>query len=177
MFVKYGNQYTQVFEYIRMNYDTVNVYQDDFKSGTHRMHSEGFARCIGLAFVNYSRTRGALAHLSPGTPPELFCDGYVGHVMGSYSKPVERLESIFEDPQKVRAVQIFDANCYAWHPDDVAARLRTKGFTDFSAVALRNTTGKVYHKTISLDVKKGLIHIGSTINRGIMTIPLFSDVE
>jgi len=177
MYTKNGEQYTDLLELIRLDERTVQVNQDDFNSSTNRLYSEGFSRCIALVFLNYDKTLGALAHISGATYPSDLIEGYVGHVWGgSRIRTVEKPNDIFTDPSKVKVIAIYDKSRYAWGPSELKTELKKAGFKDFSYIALKNSkNGDVYHKTVALDVNKGLIYIGSTANKGLFMVPMFKD--
>ncbi len=177
MNIRYGEQYTGLMELINRSEDTTYVGQDDFRSGDVRIYSEGFGRCVGLLFLDYDLIRGAMAHISPSTDPYDLMKGRVGHAYGGVLRPVEKPTKIFSDPSRVRVIEVFDRNRCAWYPDEVRRELNKHGFEDFSYVTLRNRNRKVYHKTIALDVTRGLIHIATTVNPGITTVPFFKDNE
>jgi hypothetical protein len=160
-------------ELIKTAEDTVQVYDDDIKSGTAHLYSEGFGSCIGILFLDRDMTKGTEGHLSINTDPWQCFHGYVDSLPGIGPRRVERLSDIYPNPAGVKAVQIYDKNGYTWHPKDTKRMLAKLHFTDFGVYVIESPSDKVHYKKIALAVKTGLVHIDHPLIPDLITFSIF----
>ncbi|MBW2977755.1 hypothetical protein KY331_02835 [Candidatus Woesearchaeota archaeon] len=176
MYWKQGEQYAGLHQLIHKSIDTVYVGQDDFNSSDVRLLSEGFSRCNGIVFLDKDCQTGALAHISGATRPGDIVNGIRHHVTGARMPDVKKLEDIFQDCAKVKAINVYHSSYYAWWPEIIEEELAKKGVNDVQHVALTTRpNGEVYHRAIALDVRRALLYIFPNNRTSLITVPFFKE--